>query len=251
MIQLSVVVIAYNEERSIARCLDSVKDLADEIIVVDSYSTDKTGEICTSRGAKVIQHKFDGHIQQKNFALEKATFQHVLSLDADEVLSDELRTSIAAAKSEWRYDGYRMNRLTNYCGAWIRHGGWYPDRKIRLFDKSKGKWTGINPHDRYELIDSHDPVGFLRGDILHYSYHSISDHIKQVDYFTEISAQVLFEKRKKCSFVRQIISPAFRFVRDYFLKCGFLDGYYGFVICIISSHAVFLKYTKLRELWKQ
>ena len=251
MIQLSVVVIAYNEERSIARCLDSVKDLADEIIVVDSYSTDKTGEICTSRGAKVIQNKFDGHIQQKNFALEKATFQHVLSLDADEVLSDELRTSIAAAKSEWRYDGYRMNRLTNYCGAWIRHGGWYPDRKIRLFDKSKGKWTGINPHDRYELIDSHDPVGFLRGDILHYSYHSISDHIKQVDYFTEISAQVLFEKRKKCSFVRQIISPAFRFVRDYFLKCGFLDGYYGFVICIISSHAVFLKYTKLRELWKQ
>ena len=251
MIQLSVVVIAYNEERSIARCLDSVKDLADEIIVVDSYSTDKTCEICTSRGAKVIQNKFDGHIQQKNFALEKATFQHVLSLDADEVLSDELRTSIAAAKSEWRYDGYRMNRLTNYCGAWIRHGGWYPDRKIRLFDKSKGKWTGINPHDRYELSDPHDPVGFLRGDILHYSYHSISDHIKQVDYFTEISAQVLFEKRKKCSFVRQIISPAFRFVRDYFLKCGFLDGYYGFVISMISSHAVFLKYTKLRELWKQ
>jgi glycosyltransferase involved in cell wall biosynthesis len=251
VIQLSVVVIAYNEERSIARCLDSVKDLADEIIVVDSYSMDKTGEICTSRGAKVFQHKFDGHIQQKNFALEKATFQHALSLDADEVLSDELRTSIAAAKSEWRYDGYRMNRLTNYCGAWIRHGGWYPDRKIRLFDKSKGKWTGINPHDRYELNDPHDPVGFLRGDILHYSYHSISDHIKQVDYFTEISAQILFEKRKKCSFVRQIISPAFRFVRDYFLKSGFLDGYYGFVICIISSHAVFLKYTKLRELWKQ
>jgi glycosyltransferase involved in cell wall biosynthesis len=251
VIQLSVVIIAYNEERNIARCLDSIKNLADEIIVIDSYSTDKTVEICTARGAKVIQHKFDGHIQQKNFALEQATFQYTLSLDADEVLSDELRTSIASAKSDWRYHGYRMNRLTNYCGAWIRHGGWYPDRKIRLFDKSKGKWTGMNPHDRYELNDPQNPVGSLRGDILHYSYDSISNHIKQVDYFTEISAKGLFERRKKFSLLRQIISPAFRFARDYFFKGGFLDGYYGLVICMISSHAVFLKYAKLRELWKQ
>ena len=251
VIQLSVVIIAYNEERSIARCLESVKDLADEIIVVDSFSTDKTVDICTARGAKVIQHRFDGHIQQKNYALEQATFQHALSLDADEVLSDELRTSIASVKSDWRHDGYRMNRLTNYCGAWIRHGGWYPDRKIRLFDKRKGKWTGMNPHDRYELNDPQHAIGSLRGDIMHYSYNSISDHIKQVDYFTEISAKVLFEQRKKSSLVRQIISPTFRFVRDYFFNCGFLDGYYGFVICMISSHAVFLKYAKLRELWKQ
>jgi glycosyltransferase involved in cell wall biosynthesis len=250
VIQLSVVIIAYNEERNIGRCLESVKEIADEIIVVDSYSADKTVEICRSNGAKVIQHKFEGHIQQKNYALEQASFFFSLSLDADEVLSEELRMSIASVKSDWKYDGYEMNRLTNYCGAWIRHCGWYPDRKIRLFDRRKGKWSGINPHDRYALNDSNASVGYLHGDILHYSYYSISDHVKQVEYFTEISARVLFEKGKKASLVRLLLSPIFRFFRDYILKGGFLDGYYGFVVCMISSHAVFLKYAKLRELWK-
>ena len=251
MIQLSVVIITFNEERNIARCLDSIKEIADEIIIVDSYSTDKTIEICKSYGAKIIQHKFEGHIQQKNYALAKTSFSLALSLDADEVLSKELRTSIASVKSDWKYDGYEMNRMTNYCGAWIRHCGWYPDTKIRLFDKRKGKWTGVNPHDRYTLNESHASVGYLCGDILHYSYYSISDHIKQVDYFTEISALVLFEQKKKVSLARLLVSPVFRFIRDYVLKCGFLDGYYGFVVCMISSHAVFLKYAKLRELWKQ
>jgi glycosyltransferase involved in cell wall biosynthesis len=250
VIQLSVVIIAYNEERNIARCLESVKEIADEIIVVDSYSADKTVEICRSHGAKVIQHKFEGHIQQKNYALEQASFFFSLSLDADEVLSEELRRSIATIKSDWKYDGYEMNRLTNYCGAWIRHCGWYPDRKIRLFDRRKGKWSGINPHDRYALNESNASVGHLHGDILHYSYYSISDHVKQVEYFTEISARVLFETGKKASLVRLLLSPIFRFFRDYILKGGFLDGYYGFVVCMISSHAVFLKYAKLRELWK-
>jgi len=250
VIQLSAVIITYNEERNIARCLDSLKDLADEIVVVDSYSTDATVEICTSYGAKVFQHKFEGHIQQKNYAVEKASFESILSLDADEVLSEELRRSIAAAKSAWNYDGYEMNRLTNYCGSWIKHGGWYPDRKLRLFNKRKGKWTGVNPHDRYTMNDAQAPVGELSGDILHYSYYSISDHLKQVDYFTEISARVLFEQGRKASLARLIIAPGFRFFRDYVLKCGFLDGYNGFVVCKVSSYAVFLKYAKLRNLWK-
>jgi len=249
--QLSVVIITYNEEKNIARCLDSVSRIADEVIVVDSFSTDKTTEICKTLGARVIQHKFDGHIEQKNFALEQASFPSVLSLDADEVLSDELRSSIAAVKAEWKYDGYEMNRLTNYCGAWIRHCGWYPDRKIRLFDKRKGKWTGINPHDRYMLNEQKASVGFLKGDILHYSYYSISGHIKQVDYFTEISARVLFESGRKASLIRLIFAPVFRLIRDFILKGGWLDGYYGLVVCMISSHSVFLKYAKLRELWKQ
>lgn len=250
MIQLSAVIISYNEERNIARCLDSIKEIADEIIVVDSFSTDKTVDICTSYGAKVTQNKFEGHIQQKNYSLEKASFPFVLSLDADEVLSDELKKSIVSVKSQWKYDGYEMNRLTNYCGAWIRHCSWYPDRKIRLFDIRKGRWTGVNPHDRYALNDSIAPVGYLHGDILHYSYYSISGHVKQVDYFTEISARVLFEQGRKASFMRLLASPLLRFVRDYVIKRGFLDGYYGFIVCMISSHSVFLKYAKLRELWK-
>jgi glycosyltransferase involved in cell wall biosynthesis len=249
--QLSVVIITYNEEKNIARCLDSVKKIADEIIIVDSFSADKTIEICKTYGAKVIQHKFEGHIEQKNFALEQASYNLVLSLDADEVLSDELCDSITAVKSEWKYDGYEMNRLTNYCGAWIRHCGWYPDRKIRLFDKRKGKWTGINPHDRYMLSDQNGAAGFLKGDILHYSYYSISGHIKQVDYFTEISARVLYESGKKSSLIKIVGAPIFRFIRDFIIKGGWLDGYYGFVVCAISSHSVFLKYAKLHELWKQ
>ena len=251
MIQLTAAIITYNEERNIARCLDSLQKLADEIVVVDSYSTDKTVEICNSYGAKVFQHNFEGHIEQKNYALEKASCSFVLSLDADEALSDELRASIASVKSGWNYDGYEMCRLTNYCGAWIRHCGWYPDRKIRLFDKRKGKWAGVNPHDRFALQESTAAVGLLRGDILHYSYYSISDHIRQVDYFTEISARGLFQHGQTASLLRLIVSPVYRFVRDYIFKFGFLDGYYGFVVCRISSHAVFLKYAKLRELGKQ
>jgi len=251
MIQLSVVIITYNEEHNIERCLTSIKGIADEIVVVDSYSTDRTPDICRSFGAEVIQHKFEGHIEQKNYAVDQTAYSYVLSLDADEVLSDELRTSIASIKSNWRCDGYEMNRLTNYCGAWIRHGGWYPDRKIRLFNKQQGKWTGVNPHDHYTMNAPDANIGYLQGDILHYSYYSISGHIKQVDYFTEISAGVLFEKGRKSSMTRLLVSPIFRFIRDYVFKGGWMDGYYGFVICIISSHAVFLKYVKLRELWKQ
>lgn len=251
MIQLAVVIITYNEEKNIARCLDSVKGIADEIVVVDSFSTDKTLDICKSYGAKVIQHVFEGHIEQKNYALTQASFPFALSLDADESLSDELQESVATVKSNWRYDGYEMNRLTNYCGAWIRHGSWYPDCKLRLFDIRKGEWVGINPHDRYKFSEQGIKIGCIKGEILHYSYYSISDHIKQVDYFTEISARILFEKRRKVSLLRLIFSPIFRFVRDYILKNGLLDGYYGLVICYISSCAVFIKYVKLRELWKQ
>jgi glycosyltransferase involved in cell wall biosynthesis len=251
MIQLSVVIITYNEERNIARCLDSLKEIADEIVVVDSFSKDKTVDICKSYGVKIIQHAFEGHIEQKNYALKQASFPFALSLDADEALSDELQKSIIAVKSNWQFDGYRMNRLTNYCGAWIRHGSWYPDRKLRLFDIRNGKWIGVNPHDRYVLTEKSAGVGYIKGDILHYSYYSISDHIKQIDYFTEISARILYEKGKKPSFLKLLFSPVFKFIRDYVLKGGWLDGYYGFVICVISSCAVFIKHVKLRELWKQ
>jgi glycosyltransferase involved in cell wall biosynthesis len=250
MVKLSVVIITYNEEKNIQRCLDSVKGIADEILVVDSYSQDTTVNICREYGARVIQNRFEGHIQQKNYAVSQSSNSNILSLDADESLSEELRQSIQEAKQSWPFSGYKMNRMTNYCGAWIRHGGWYPDTKIRLFERNKGTWTGINPHDRYEMNDPATTVGYLKGDILHHSYNSISDHIKQVDYFTDISARMLFETNKRATLGHIIISPLFRLCRDYVLKGGFLDGYYGFVICIISSHAVFLKYIKLRELWK-
>ena len=162
-VKLSVVIITFNEEKNIARCLESVKDIADEIVVVDSFSKDKTEEICRGYGVKFIEHKFEGHIEQKNYASSQATYQHVLSLDADEALSDELKESIIKVKNDWNGYGYSMNRLTNYCGKWIHHCGWYPDTKIRLMDKSKGKWDGDNPHDQFIMQDNAEAIQ-LKGD---------------------------------------------------------------------------------------
>lgn len=249
MPEISVVIITYNEERNVARCLDSVKRIADDILVVDSYSTDKTEEICKVKGARFVQHKFEGHIEQKNWAFTQAKFPIVMSIDADEVLSDKLQKSILAVKSNWTEDGYYMNRLTNYCGKWIYHCGWYPDRKLRLVDSRKGKWGGVNPHDKYEMTGGNKVIGFLHGDILHYSYNTIEDHYRQVDYFTNISSRELFKDGKKTNFIIIMFSPLIKFVRDYLIKLGFLDGASGFTISRISAYATYLKYRKLHSLW--
>ncbi len=249
MIQLSVTIITFNEEKNIARCLDSVKEVADEIVVVDSFSTDKTESICREKGARFIQNKFAGHIEQKNFAITQAKYPHILSLDADEALSNELKKNILETKKNWKHDGYYMSRLTNYCGKWIRHCGWYPDRKLRLWDSRKGKWGGINPHDKYEMKEGDKTTGFLKGDILHYSYYSIEQHYKQAEKFSEISAKALFANKKTVSSLMIYLKTIFKFIRNYFLKLGFLDGYYGFVICRISAKATFLKYQKLKQLY--
>jgi glycosyltransferase involved in cell wall biosynthesis len=248
MIKLSVVIITFNEEKNIGRCIDSVHEIADDIVVVDSFSTDKTEDICKDKGVRFVSHGFEGHIEQKNWAITQAKYPHVLSLDADEALDEKLRSSINETKVNWHADGYTMNRLTNYCGKWIRHTGWYPDRKLRLWDSRLGRWTGINPHDRYELKNE-SKILHLQGDILHYSYYSISDHIKQVNYFTEIAANASFAAGKKSSLFKILFSPVFKFIRDYFFKLGFLDGYYGFVISAISSQATFIKYVKLKQLY--
>lgn len=250
MIKLSVVIITFNEEKNIARCLQSIKEVADDVVVVDSFSGDRTKEICLSMGARVVEHIFEGHIQQKNWAIGQAQYPHVLSLDADEALSDELKNSILDAKKNWQYDGYRMNRLTNYCGKWIRHCGWYPDTKLRLWDSRKGSWQGINPHDEYRL-NNNGETGFLKGDILHYSYYSLDDHYKQVNYFTDIASKAYYEKGITVSLFKLYLSPLVKFIRDYIIKLGFLDGYYGFVISRISAYATFLKYKKLFDLQRQ
>lgn len=250
MIKLSVVIITFNEERNIGRCLDSVMDIADDIVVVDSYSKDGTESICKQKGVRFISHVFEGHIQQKNWAITQAEYPTVLSLDADEALDDRLKASILSTKANWKADGYTMNRLTNYCGKWIRHTGWYPDQKLRLWNTQKGEWTGVNPHDRYEMDDGSN-ICHLKGDILHYSYYSIAEHIKQVDFFTEIAAKASFEQGKRSSLFKVVFSPIFKFIRDYVFKLGFLDGYYGFVISAISSQATFIKYVKLKQLYSK
>ena len=247
-VKISAVIITFNEEKKIASCLNSLKKVADEILVVDSFSTDKTEEICAQFQVRFIKHVFDGHIEQKNFALDQASFDHVLSLDADEVLSDMLADSILKVKAEWKTDAFCFNRLTNYCGQWIRHSGWYPDRKIRLLDRRKGRWSGINPHDKIEM-DTKAEIAFLKGDLLHYSIDSVTQHLATIEKFTTIAAQAKFGKGEKSGLIKIVVHPLWKFIRNYLFRFGFLDGYYGFVIVSLSAYATFLRYIKLRELW--
>lgn len=251
MIKLSVVIITFNEEKNIERCLLSVKEVADEIIVLDSFSRDRTADICAKHGVKFFQHTFDGHIEQKNRAITFASYPHILSLDADEALDEELSRSVLAVKNNFDKDGYYMNRLTYYCGHWVRHCGWYPDTKLRLWDSRKGHWTGINPHDKYELMEGDKRTGHLKGDILHYSYYTLEDHYKQVEYFTNIAAKAYFERNKKAPLFKLLVNPVAKFIDHYFLKLGFLDGSAGYRISKISAYATYLKYKKIRVLYHQ
>lgn len=245
--EISVVIITKNEERNLARCLASVASIADDVVVVDSFSTDATERIAREHGARFVQHAFEGHIEQKNWAITQAKFPWVLSLDADEALDEKLQRSIAKVKRDSDATGYTMNRLTNYCGTWIRHGGWYPDVKLRLWDSRKGRWAGTNPHDRYEL-EAGAQVVHLDGDLLHFSYNSVSDHVRQADYFTTIAAKAYFEQGRTAPVWKLLLSPIAKFIGSYFVQVGFLDGYHGFLIARISAHATFQKYNKLRSL---
>lgn len=249
MEKISAVIITFNEERNIERCIRSLHDVADEIIVVDSFSTDKTEEICNSLKVRFYQTKWDGYSVTKNYGNSLATHNYILSIDADEVLSEELKKEIIKIKNaDNPSDAYCMNRLTNYCGSWIHHCGWYPDTKLRLWNRLKGKWEG-NIHEEVVLAKE-STITTLKVDLLHYSYYSIHQHVNQANKFTDLTAMEAFSKGKKAGIFRIIFSPIIKFKKDYFLKLGFLDGYHGFVICIISAFATFIKYTKLRELHK-
>lgn len=244
MAGISAVIITYNEERNIARCLTSLQGLVDEIVVVDSFSNDHTVEICREFGARIIQNPFSGHIQQKNFALDQAKNDYVLSLDADEEVSASLAKSILQVKNNPQAQGYSMNRLSNYCGKWIHHGSWYPDRKLRLFDRRVVRWGGENPHDK-AIPASGARVEHLSGDIHHYSYYTLDEHIRKLDYFSGIAAQSLFQKGRSAGLVKIVFRPGLAFVRDYVLRGGFLDGYEGFLIARLTAWYTFQKYVKL------
>lgn len=249
MVKISAVVITFNEERNIKRCLQSLQKVADEIVVVDSHSRDRTKEYALELGARFIVHDFEGHIQQKNWAISQASYPHVLSLDADEALDAEMEAAILKLKENWKGDGYYLNRLTNYCGKWIKHGLWYPDRKLRLWDSRKGAWAGQNPHDTY-IMEEGANLNSLPGHLLHYSFYTFNEHLAQIRRFTDISSRAAFENGKKSSLLKIIFSPTLKFVRAYIFRAGFLDGKEGWMIARWSAYATYLKYTKLMRLQK-
>ena len=249
MIPLSAIIITLNEERNIERCIQSLKGVADEILVVDSFSSDRTKEICLNAGIRFLENKWCGYADQKNFAQEKASYDFILSLDADEALSPELSQSINSVKNSATPDIYSFNRLTNYCGKWIRHGGWYPDIKIRLYDRRKCRWTGTI-HERLNY-PAKEKVIHLAGDCYHYTFYTISEHQRQVDKFTSLMAEEEFANGRRAYWFNILLNPVVKFVRDYFFRAGFLDGYEGFIISRISAYATFLKYAKLKKKRKE
>ena len=242
MAKISACIISFNEEKKIEDCLKSLDGIVDEIVVVDSNSTDKTVEIARKYTDKIIFQDFLGFIEQKNFALEHATNDWVLSLDCDERLSPELQRAITDIKDNIDdADAYKMPRKTFYVYRWLNHC-WYPDIKIRLFNKKHAHWGGTNPHDH--IVTPGSNIVQLPGDIYHYSFDSISDHLKTIDKFTEIGADELIRKNKSFSILSPFTHSSWLFIKIYFLKRGFLDGFAGIIVSVLSATHVFVKYSK-------
>jgi glycosyltransferase involved in cell wall biosynthesis len=249
MPKISVVIITYNEELFIDKCLASIDGIADEIVVVDSFSTDATEEICKKYNVRFIQHPFEGYRDQKNYALQFASHKNVLSLDADEALSEELRESILAVKDNWKYDGYYFNRLNSFCGKWIRHSAWYPDRQLRLFYADKGKFGKLNLHEKF-LMSNGEKVSKLKGDLLHWPCISLQDHLDKMKKYSNIGAVEYHKSGRKAYFFTPYVHFIWGFIRSYIIRCGFLDGSDGLLICSLYAKSTLNKYQKLRHLNK-
>ncbi|MEJ2722609.1 MAG: glycosyltransferase family 2 protein [bacterium] len=243
MARISSVIITFNEEKNIARCVGSVAPFSDEVIVVDSNSTDRTVEIAKGLGARVFTNPWPGYGRQKQWALEKATRPWVFSIDADEVVSPELAAEIQSL--DFSRDGYEMPRAVWYLNRWIRHGVWYPGYILRLFRRDKGSFSDDPLH---ELVRVKGRIGRLRGDLLHYTYRDINHHLAKMNEFTTIAARQMFEDGRRAGVLQIAAYPFLEFLKVYVSKRGFLDGLAGFVIAAFHAFYVFLKYAKLREL---
>jgi len=250
MPKISAVIITMNEEQVIEQCLQSLDDIADEVIVVDSFSTDSTEDICKKYNVKFVKHEFTGFMDQKNFAVSLASHPYILSLDADEALSEELQKSLLEVKNNIKYDGYKVKRLSNFCGQWIWHSAWYPDPQMRLFKAEKGAWGLINVHETF--IMNHDSrVARLKGDLLHWPCTSEQDLTYKIEKYSEIAAHEFYEQGKKVWFITPAFRMIWRFFQTYFIRLGFLDGRKGYIICKTGAYSSFLKYSKLRKLTRE
>jgi glycosyltransferase involved in cell wall biosynthesis len=240
--QITATIVTFNEERNIARAIESLR-CADEVVVVDSGSNDKTREIAARLGARVIEEPWRGYAAQKNFAAGCASFDWILSIDADEALSEELEGEIATLKQEVpAFAAYSMPRLAQYLGRWILHGGWYPDPKVRLYDRSRAQWTGEYVHESIQVRAG--GVGRLEGKLLHFTCDSLSAHLRTLDRYTTLAARELVDREAKIGLRRLLIDPVWTFVRTWILRRGFLDGAQGIAIAWMAALYTFLKYAK-------
>ena len=251
MTRISAIVITQDEERNIGRCLSSLQGIADEIIVVDSGSTDATETICQQFGARFVHHPWAGYSGQKNYADSLASHPWTLSIDADEALSPTLRSTLAQLKEQGLDNGsvYQFNRLNNFCGSWIHHCGWYPDAKVRLWPTGQAQWQGTI-HE--ELNHSACPtVTTLKGDLLHYSFYSIDEMTLRHRRYYLLAAQAAHDAGRKATMAAVVLKPLWAFLRGYVLLGGFLDGHAGYLVCRMNAHYTFMKYATLREMTKK
>ncbi len=247
--KISAVVITFNEEANIASALQSLAGIADEIIVVDSFSTDRTVKQAREFTDRVVERKWTNYADQKNYADGLASHPWILSLDADERVSEELRAELLALKAhDPACAAFSMPRLVFYLGRWIRHCGWYPDRKIRLFRRDAARWEGEYVH---ETVAVRGEIRKLKGPLHHYTYRSIGDHLARLDKFADLGAQKLYAQGRKSRWYHLLILPCSRFVKSYVLKRGFLDGFAGLVVSVLNGYSIFVRYAKLREIWKK
>lgn len=247
MSKISAIVIVYNEEKNIRRCLESLS-WTDEIVVVDSYSQDRTKEIASSLTDKIFDVKWEGFGKKKEFAREKTSYDWVLSVDADEVISDKLKEEIKKTiEKDEASDGYYIPRLSNFLGKWIKHSGWYPDYILRLFKKNKARFDQSLLHEKV-ILDGE--VGFLKNEILHYTDPDIHHYLSKLDKYTTLGAEKLFQEGKSTTLFDLILRPPAIFLKMFIASIGFLDGWHGFLLACFSSFHVFVKYSKLWHLKK-
>jgi glycosyltransferase involved in cell wall biosynthesis len=248
-VDISAVIITYNEEERLDDALRSLKGLVREVVVVDGRSQDGTVKVAKKHGARVFERDWTNYSDQKNFGNQKATGPWILSLDSDERVSPDLRAEIKTLlPSEPGCDGFSIPRVVHYLGRWIRHSGWYPDRRIRLFRKDKAHWEGSYVHEKLVFEGR---MQRLRGPIHHFTYRSIAEHVTRLNTFSDLGAKKLYAAGKKCRWYHLLFLPGARFFRSYLLKRGFLDGFAGLVIAALNGYAIFLRYAKLRAIWKK
>lgn len=241
--KISATIITLNEERNLARAIESLR-CCDEIVVVDSGSTDRTMEIAEKLGARVVECPWRGYAAQKNFASEQAANDWILSIDADESLSEALEAEIwHIKKSGPEFDAYTMPRLAQYLGRWILHSGWYPDRKMRLFDRRKARWVGDYVH---ESVIVEGKIGHLESNLLHFTCDSLSEHLRTLDRYTTLAAEQIVDQKQDVALDKMVLNPLWTFFNTYFLKRGFLDGLEGLCIAYMAAFYNFLKYAKAR-----
>jgi glycosyltransferase involved in cell wall biosynthesis len=245
MEQISATLITNNEEANVEEALQSLA-WADEIVVADSGSTDATVEICRRYTDRVFKRAWTGFVDQKNYVVERASHDWIISLDADERIGPELAREIEQLRrAGFRHAGYRIPRVAFFMGRWVRHGDWYPDHQLRLFDRRRGRWRGGRVH---ESVQVEGTPGILRGEIQHYTYRSLSDYLRRLETYSTLAAQDYQQRGKKASLTKLVGNPCLTFLKAYLLKRGFLDGAPGLMVAVMGAVSVFFKYAKLYEL---